>query len=77
MTTSEHDAVLWFRSLTWTCHACGDERPDDKISVASATFPIRGGACGQVNRRFCNDRSECAVTAASMAEESARRMTIV
>jgi hypothetical protein len=47
--------------LTWTCHFCKDERPDDKISVAHR--PVMGMEDyfprAQWNLRYCNDRPEC------------------
>lgn len=49
-------------SLTWTCHVCGDERPDRAISVykrdMSAKFNLPPGTVQQ-NVRYCNDRPEC------------------
>lgn len=47
--------------LTWTCHVCGDERPDDKISVLTKPLVINGQEVpgGQQNIRYCNDRPEC------------------
>lgn len=42
---------------TWTCHICGDERPDVRISVYS--FPIDGLPNATRNVRYCNDRPEC------------------
>ena len=70
------DLLRQAQPLTWTCHVCGDERPDDKISVASATFPIGRGidASGTVNRRYCNDRPACAAKARVDAAETAARI---
>jgi len=58
--------TLDFTTMTWTCHVCGDERPDAQISVLSfdvavegVDFPIRQ------NVRYCNDRLSC-ITGASM-----------
>lgn len=48
----------YFDSMTWTCHVCGDERPDAKISVAKHPLGI-----AVVNVRFCNDRPDCAAKA--------------
>lgn len=47
--------------LTWTCHICGEERPDDKISVLSKPLVINGQVApgGQQNIRYCNDRPAC------------------
>lgn len=68
-------AEQWRANLTWTCHVCGAERPDDKISVASATFPVAGGrAEGTVNRRYCNDRTECKAAAPIAARQEAWRI---
>lgn len=48
--------------LTWTCHICGDERPDAKISVhkrdTSAEYGLPEGTT-QENVRYCNDRPAC------------------
>lgn len=46
-------------SLTWTCHVCGEERPDEKISVYSRDH-VRNGVPIRENVRYCNDRPECA-----------------
>lgn len=47
------------RELSWTCHICGRERPDDKISVVSKPIMIEGRIIGQQNIRYCNDNEEC------------------
>lgn len=44
---------------SWKCHVCGEERPDDKISVLSKAILIGGRVCGQQNVRYCNDRPSC------------------
>ena len=46
---------------TWKCHVCGEERPDDKISVLSKPIIINGQVVpgGQQNTRYCNDRPAC------------------
>lgn len=44
--------------LTWTCHACGDERPDAAISVHKTTT-TRSGVEMTQNVRYCNDRPRC------------------
>lgn len=52
--------------ITWTCHICGDERPDDRISVVSsdlsAEYGLPPGVMGQ-NVRYCNDREMCRIGA--------------
>lgn len=48
--------------LTWTCHVCGEERPDEFISVYTRVrddMPFEM----QENIRYCNDRDSCAVSA--------------
>ncbi len=47
--------------LTWKCHVCGEERPDDKISVLSKPLIINGQVVlgGEQNIRYCNDRPAC------------------
>jgi hypothetical protein len=44
--------------LTWTCHICGDERPDEMIGVFKHYHP--GGL--QENVRYCLDRAGCRQT---------------
>ena len=43
--------------MTWTCHVCGKERPDDKISVATGRILDLPGA--EINIRYCNDNLDC------------------
>ena len=50
-------------TLTWTCHICKKERPDDKISVIIKPLIIDGRSVGQQNIRYCNDNPECAAAA--------------
>jgi hypothetical protein len=51
--------------LTWSCHACGEERPDDKIAVYTRVRSIEnaGGATFSENIRYCVDRPDCAAKA--------------
>lgn len=48
--------------LTWTCHICGDERPDRFIGVhtrdVSTDFNLPPGTV-QENVRYCIDRDNC------------------
>lgn len=46
--------------LTWTCHVCGEERPDDLISVHKTTTVTERGIRIQQNVRYCNDSPSCA-----------------
>ncbi len=47
---------------SWTCHICGKERPDNKISVhtidTSKEHDFPSGTMKQ-NVRYCNDNEEC------------------
>ena len=47
---------------SWTCHVCGDERPDALISVhktdRSEEFGFPSGTWVE-NVRYCNDRPAC------------------
>ncbi len=47
---------------TWKCHICGDERPDEYISVftrdTSANNMLPPGTVTQ-NVRYCNDKEDC------------------
>jgi len=54
---------------TWTCHVCGRERPDSRISVASGMIQMAGGVMMQRNVRYCNDRPECQERAMEMCKE--------
>jgi len=44
--------------LTWPCHVCKEERPDEKISVLQKSKIVFGTRVTQ-NVRFCNDKNEC------------------
>ena len=45
-------------NLTWSCHVCGAERPDEKISVYSTVVTNSGIEIKQ-NVRYCNDNPAC------------------
>lgn len=55
--------MLSLDELTWTCHVCGEERPDGDISVRSTEITpshprlVRYTVCQNV--RYCNDRAAC------------------
>jgi hypothetical protein len=51
--------VFPLKNLTWTCHVCKRERPDDKISVCSKAIRIEGQVVGEQNIRYCNDNPDC------------------
>jgi hypothetical protein len=48
----------------WTCHFCGDSRPDEKISAATVESKTNTGVEIRHNRRYCNDRLACRRAAA-------------
>lgn len=50
--------------LTWTCHCCGDERPDAAVSV----HKVAVDSVLTVNVRYCNDRPACYDMAKSVRE---------
>jgi len=45
-------------ALTWTCHVCGEDRPDERISVHHRDEKLAGQTVA-TNIRYCNDRSAC------------------
>ncbi len=49
-------------NLTWACSICGDERPDECISVKifdiSHSLGVKFGTATQ-NVKYCNDRKKC------------------
>ena len=51
--------VDMLKDLTWTCHICLRERPDDKISVVSKPLIVGGQRMGMQNIRYCNDNPDC------------------
>jgi len=54
-------------NISWKCHVCGKERPDDKISVFSKPIALPDGrVIGETNIRYCNDSPECLVGASKV-----------
>jgi hypothetical protein len=55
--------------LTWTCHVCGRERPDDKIRVwttdLSDEWGLEYGTLRQ-NVRYCEDNADCVIKAQTL-----------
>lgn len=45
--------------LTWKCHICGKERPDEFISVYHRPIYLNGQQVGMQNIRYCNDNPDC------------------
>lgn len=57
---------LWDGPITWHCHVCGSERPDELILVAHR--PIPGPLAdsfpeARCNVRYCSDNPDCVATA--------------
>ena len=54
---------------TWKCHVCGEERPDDKISVLSLLkeIPETNGGTVTFNVRYCNDKPSCIEAASTFS----------
>tara|TARA_Y100000310_G_scaffold94351_1_gene91970 strand:- start:308 stop:511 length:204 start_codon:yes stop_codon:yes gene_type:complete len=50
------------RSITWSCHICKTNRPDNKIDVKttdlSSELKLPYGTIKQ-NVRYCNDNKDC------------------
>jgi hypothetical protein len=64
---SHHGGEPWNREAQrrevgkngWTCHACGDYRPDEFISTVSSRRVTETGVPLTTNYRYCNDRPLC------------------
>jgi len=54
--------------LTWKCHACNRERPDEDISVVSKSYEN-----STFNVRYCNDSRKCFDRADRLCEERLQR----
>lgn len=52
--------------LTWTCHVCGQVRPNAFIGVYKSVVEIRGMEMTQ-NVRYCKDKPECVKGAESVS----------
>jgi len=60
------------QELTWTCHICGQERPDSKISVEKHRVRMPGTNMRvEENVRYCNDKAECANAAPTFSHLTA------
>lgn len=51
----------------WTCHVCGDLRPDEMIDLIQRERRMGPGKL-IVNVRYCRDRDSCAAGAEELAE---------
>lgn len=54
--------------LSWTCHVCGEERPDALIGVYEDFEYLPRGGLVTANVRYCRDRSACFDGAAEIAK---------
>lgn len=64
---AERDLKI-LRAGGWTCHACGDARPDELIAMRSAV--VAGGV--QHIRWYCVDRPECVDEVAAQLDKIRR-----
>ncbi len=46
-------------NMTWTCHVCGDDRPDELIDVMTTSKVSPNGVVFEQNVRYCKDRIQC------------------
>jgi hypothetical protein len=54
--------VTPFGELTWRCDACGEVRPDARISVHKVDIGAKHGlppGTMQHNKKYCNDNADC------------------
>lgn len=65
----ERHGIDW-ENLEWTCHFCGELRPDNLIGVASATRLMAGAVEVKLTRRYCRDREECIAAAAQWEQDA-------
>jgi hypothetical protein len=62
------------QGVTWTCHVCGDARPDRMIRVFKQEYGEDAGAKLTICVRYCADRPDCGEAAAQgIADRWARR----
>lgn len=62
---------------TWTCHICGEKRPDSKISVQKNVRTMPGTDFEvEENVRYCNDKAECTSAAPQFTFLSDRTPTV-
>ena len=55
-----------FSEITWLCHICGRERPDERISVYQIDISAHFGVLPNHalhNVRYCNDNPACIAAA--------------
>ena len=48
--------------ITWKCHICGSERPNNQISVMTTDIGVKKGlpvGTMKMNVRYCNDNPDC------------------
>ena len=53
----------------WTCHVCGDLRPDARIGVRTEVEHLPGDVVVRHNVRYCNDREACVLRSYEAARE--------
>jgi hypothetical protein len=55
--------------ITWTCHVCGEERPDQAIGVHTSHLTSPRGVALIHNVRYCTDRPGCAAGVTRVAAD--------
>lgn len=65
----ERRGIDW-ENLEWTCHFCGELRPDNLIGVADTTRIMAEVVEVKLTRRYCRDREECIAAAAQWEQEA-------
>lgn len=68
------DFPTHIRDQTWTCHVCGEERPDVFISVMRRPLANPPSPGSQANIRYCNDRPACEAEARTMPKFGATQL---
>lgn len=53
------EASMSIHNGSWRCHACGDMRPDEFISVHIRTVETPSFLSLRQSFRYCNDRPVC------------------
>ena len=66
--------------ITWTCHICKEERPDQFISVrqhdVSGRYELPAGVMME-NIRYCNDRPACVLASETFTHFRAGAVVVI
>jgi hypothetical protein len=58
---------------TWTCHACGDTRPDAMIDTYAEDTVLKGSIPMRVSLRYCRDRPRCRAEVVARVKRTIKR----